>query len=162
MIGWNKEVPVTKQRLLERVREQTRVRHYSLRTEKTYIEWIRRYILYHGKRHLSEMGEVEVTAFLTWLATDRKVAASTQNQALAALLFLYKAVLGVELDWMDDIVRARRPVRVPVVLTKDEVHAVLMRMTGTNRLLAFLLYGTGTRSNRACFSRNSAEMSTSP
>ena len=97
-------------RLLDRVREEMRLRHYSLRTEKTYSEWIKRYILFHDKRHPSGMGETEITAFLTWLATDRKVAASTQNQALAALLFLYKNVLGVELDWLDGIVRARRPV----------------------------------------------------
>jgi len=114
---------VSQPRLLDRVREEMRLRHYSLRTEKTYSEWIKRYILFHDKRHPSGMGETEITTFLTWLATDRKVAASTQNQALAALLFLYKNVLGVELDWLDGIVRARRPVRVPVVLTKDEVRA---------------------------------------
>ena len=140
---------MTQPRLLDRVREEMRLRHYSLRTEKTYIEWIKRYIIFHDKRHPSGMGETEITAFLTWLATDRKVAASTQNQALAALLFLYKNVLGVELDWLDGIVRARRPVRVPVVLTKDEVRAVLSRMKGTNKLLAWLLYGTGMRVSEA-------------
>ena len=136
-------------RLLDRVRDEMRLRHYSLRTEKTYIEWIKRYIVFHDKRHPSGMGETEITTFLTWLATDRRVAASTQNQALAALLFLYKTVLGVELDWMDGIVRAKRPVRVPVVLTKDEVRAVLTKMTGTNKLLAHLLYGTGMRVSEA-------------
>jgi len=90
------------------VREEMRLRHYSLRTEKTYSEWIKRFILFHDKRHPSGMGETEITTFLTWLATDRKVAACTQNQALAALLFLYKNVLGVELDWLDGIVRAGR------------------------------------------------------
>ena len=149
IIRWNKEVPVTQPRLLDRVREEMRLRHYSLRTEKTYSEWIKRFILFHDKRHPSGMGETEITAFLTWLATDRKVAASTQNQALPVLLFLYKAVLGVELDWMDGIVRARRPVRVPVVLTKDEVRAVLSMMKGTNKLLAWLLYGTGMRVSEA-------------
>jgi len=140
---------VPQPRLLDRVRDEMRLRHYSLRTEKTYIEWIKRYIIFHNKRHPSGMGETEITTFLTWLATDRKVAASTQNQALAALLFLYKAVLGVELDWMDGIVRAKRPVRVPAVLTKDEVRAVLTKMTGTNKLLAHLLYGTGMRVSEA-------------
>ena len=119
---------MTQPRLLDRVREEMRLRHYSLRTEKTYSEWIKRYILFHDKRHPSGMGEAEITAFLTWLATDRKVAASTQNQALAALLFLYKNVLGVELDWLDGIVRARRPVRVPVVLTKDALPGMANRI----------------------------------
>jgi integrase len=140
---------VSQPRLLDRVRDEMRLRHYSLRTEKTYIEWIKRYIIFQDKRHPSGMGEAEITTFLTWLATDRKVAASTQNQALAALLFLYKTVLGVELDWMDGIVRAKRPVRVPVVLTKDEVRAVLSKMTGTNKLLAHILYGTGMRVSEA-------------
>lgn len=136
-------------RLLDRVREEMRLRHYSLRTEKTYIEWIKRYIIFNDKRHPSGMGETEITAFLTWLATERKVSASTQNQALAAILFLYKTVLGVELDWMDGIVRARRPVRVPVVLTRDEVRALLSKMKGINKLLAWLLYGTGMRISEA-------------
>lgn len=138
-----------KPRLLDRVSAEMRVRHYSLRTEETYIQWIRRYIYFHGKRHPSDMAEPEIKAFLSWLATDRKVAASTQNQALAAILFLYKSVLGAELEWLDGIVRAKQPKRLPVVLTKDEIRALLSRMNGTNRLLARLLYGTGMRISEA-------------
>lgn len=140
-------MPDTK--LLDQVHRELRVRHYSLRTEKTYIQWIRRYIFFHGKRHPAEMGERELTAFLSWLATERNVAPATQNQALSALLFLYKNVLGIDLEWLDGIVRAKRPKRVPVVLTRDETRAILSRMKGTNKLLAHLLYGTGMRVSEA-------------
>ena len=103
-------------RLVERVREEIRARHYSRRTEKAYWQWIRRFIFFHRKRHPADMGAAEVTAFLSWLATERNVAAATQNQALSALLFLYKHVLGVALPLLDEMVRAQRPVRLPVVL----------------------------------------------
>ena len=122
-----------KPRLLDRVRETVRARHYSRRTEKAYVHWIRRYIFFHGKRHPAEMGAAEVTSFLTSLAVRDKVAASTQNQALSALLFLYREVLGVELPWLDDVVRAKRPQHLPVVLTRDEVRAVLQRLDGVPR-----------------------------
>src|SRR5881296_3488481 len=120
-------------RLLDRVRAALRARHYSRRTEKAYVHWIRRYIFFHGKRHPAEMGAAEVTSFLTSLAVRDKVAASTQNQALSALLFLYREVLGLDLPWPDDVVRAKRPQHLPVVLTRDEVRAVLQRLDGVPR-----------------------------
>lgn len=132
-------------RLLDRVRAAIRVRHYSLRTEDAYIQWIKRYIFFHNKRHPDEMGEKEITAFLTHLAVDRNVAASTQNQALAAILFLYKIVLEKELEWLDDIVRAKKPKHLPIVLSRNEVRMLFTQLTGTNRLVAELLYGTGMR-----------------
>jgi integron integrase len=134
-----------KPRLLDRVREAIRARHYSRRTEKTYVAWIRRYIFFHGKRHPSELGPAEITEFLTSLATKSKVAASTQNQALSALLFLYREVLAQDLPWIDDIVRAKRPERLPVVLTRDEVRAVLNQLVREPRLMSLLLYGAGLR-----------------
>ena len=136
---------MSKPRLFEQVRDQMRLLHYSLRTEETYLHWIKRYILFHGKRHPAEMGEREITAFLTHLAVDKNVAASTQNQALAAVLFLYKKVLNQELDWMEGIVRARRPVRIPEVMSPQQVKALLHALTGTHQLIARLLYGTGMR-----------------
>jgi len=134
--------PVT---LLQRVREGIRVRHYSIRTEQAYCDWIKRFVIFHGKRHPSELGAAEVEAFLTSLAVDSKVAASTQNQAKSALLFLYKEVLGVELPWLDRIQKAKAPVRLPVVLTRAEVGRVLARLKGVHRLIGALLYGTGLR-----------------
>ena len=134
-----------KKRLLESVRDAIRSRHYSLRTEQSYIHWIRRFILFHEKRHPENMGEKEISRFLTDLAVTRKVSASTQNQALSALLFLYKHVLNQKLDWLDDVVRAKRPQRLPVVLTQAEVRAILDRISGVNGLIANLLYGTGMR-----------------
>jgi integron integrase len=139
-----------KPRLLDRVRAAIRARHYSRRTEKAYVAWIRRYIFFHDKRHPADMGAPEVTRFLSSLAVDGKVAASTQNQALSALLFLYGEVLAVDLPWMDEIVRAKRPQRLPVVLTRDEVRTVLRRLEGTPRLMAFLLYGAGLRLFECC------------
>jgi hypothetical protein len=121
------------------VRNAVPTRHYSRRTEKAYVHWIKRYIFFHGKRDPAEMGGPEVTTFLTSLAVHGKVAASTQNQALSALLFLYRDVLEVELPWLDDVVRAKRPVHLPVVLTRDEVRAVLQRLDGVPRLMALLL-----------------------
>jgi integrase len=137
--------PQTPPRLLERVRYAVRVRHYSRRTEKAYVAWIRRYILFHRKRHPSEMGAGEVTQYLSSLAVEGKVAASTQNQALSALLFLYREVLHQDLPWLDDVVRAKRPARLPVVLTRDEVRAVIRQLRGTPRLMAILMYGSGLR-----------------
>ncbi len=140
-----------KPRLLDQVREAVRARHYSRRTEKAYIHWIKRYIFFHGKRHPAELGASEVTAFLTSLAVHDKVAASTQNQTLSALLFLYREVLSVELPWLADIIiRAKRPQHLPVVLTRDEVHAVLQRLDGAPRLMALLLYGAGLRLLECC------------
>jgi len=132
-------------RLLDCIREAVRARHYSRRTEKAYVAWTRRYVLFHGKRHPAEMGAAEVTRFLTSLAVDAKVAASTQNQALNALVFLYRIVLGQDLPWLNEVVRARRPQRLPVVLSRDEIRAVLDRLGGTPRLMAVLLYGAGLR-----------------
>ena len=137
-------------RLLDRVRAALRTRHGSRRTEEAYVAWIRRFIFFHGKRHPGEMGAPEVTSFLTSLAVDGHVAASTQNQALSALLFLYKNVLEVDLPWLDGIVRARRPERLPVALTRDEVRAVLRRLDGPPRLMACLLYGAGLRVLECC------------
>ena len=136
---------MTTPRLLDQVRAAIRVRHYSRRTEDTYVHWIRRFILFHAKRHPQEMGEREVTAFLTYLAVDKNVAASTQNQALAAILFLYQKVLEMKLDWLEDVVRARRPKRLPVVLSRDEVTRLLNALQGMPQLIARLMYGTGMR-----------------
>src|SRR5438309_10906593 len=132
-------------KLLERVRDVIRVKHYSLRTERTYCDWIERFIRFHRMRHPSEMGAAEVTEFLTHLARDGRVAASTQNQALSALLFLYKQVLKQEFGWLEGVERATQPARVPVVLTRDEVHKVFAHLHGTPRLMAGLLYGSGLR-----------------
>lgn len=132
-------------RLLDRVRERCRVKHYSYRTEKAYCDWIRRFILFHGKRHPRDLGKSEVESFLSHLAVRRNVAPSTQNQALAALLFLYREVLGVELAWLDNVTRASKPPRLPVVLTRDEVRAVLAGIEGRPRLVVQLIYGSGLR-----------------
>jgi len=132
-------------KLLDQLRSKVRVKHYSLSTERQYVHWAKRFILFHGKRHPADMGAAEVEAFLTHLAVDGLVSSSTQNQALSALLFLYREVLGQDLPWMQDMVRAKRPARLPVVLTPTEVAAVLERMQGTHGLMARLLYGTGMR-----------------
>ena len=139
-----------KPKLLDRVRHAVRARHYSRRTEKAYVHWIKRYIFFHSKRHPAEMGAVEVTAFLTALAVRDRVAASTQNQALNALLFLYREILGVELPWLDDLVRAKRPQHLPTVLTRAEIRTVLERLEGVPRLMALLLYGAGLRLLECC------------
>lgn len=136
-----------KPRLLDRVRAALRARHY---TEDAYVAWIRRYIFFHGKRHPAEMGAPEVSGFLTSLAVDGRVAASTQNQALSALLFLYRDVLEIDLPWLDAVVRAKRPARLPVVLTREEVRAALHRLEGAPRLMACLLYGAGLRVLECC------------
>lgn len=132
-------------RLLDQVREQVRIRHYSIRTETQYVHWVKKFVLFHDKRHPRDMGAAEVEAFLTHLAVVGKVAASTQNQALSALLFLYRVVLRQDLPWMSEVVRAKQPARLPVVLTQREVKSVLERMSGTHGLMARLLYGTGMR-----------------
>lgn len=136
---------MSRSRLLDQVREVIRTHHYSIRTEENYIQWIKRYIFFHNKRHPLEMGEREITAFLSHLAVNKHVAASTQNQALSALLFLYKKVLNKDLEWMDEVVRAKRSRRLPVVLSKSEVINILNTMNGTSALIAKLLYGTGMR-----------------
>lgn len=132
-------------RLLDQVRAAVRIRHYSRRTEQAYVAWIKRFVLVNGKRHPREMGGREVEAFLTDLAIRHNVAAGTQNQALAALLFLYRDVLGVELPWMSDMVRAKRPRRIPAVLAREEVVRLLAVLDGQAWLMAALLYGTGMR-----------------
>jgi site-specific recombinase XerD len=117
--------PARQPRLLEQVREALRLRHYSLRTEQAYAHWVKRFVLFHGKRHPREMEAAEVESFLSWLPVERQVSAATQEQAVAALLFLYKQVLGVDLPWLDEIVRAKRPQRLPTVLTPEEVRHLL-------------------------------------
>ncbi len=138
-----KQVPA--RRLFDEVRRKLRLRHYSVRTERAYLGWMRRFILANGRRHPREMGGPEVERFLSLLAMRGKVAPSTQNQALAALLFLYREVLGLRLPWMEHVVRAKRPLRVPTVLSQDEARLLLASMDGRNGLLARLLYGTGLR-----------------
>lgn len=132
-------------RLLDRVRWHLRVKHYSIRTEEAYVGWIRRFILFHCKRHPSEMGEHEITEFLTNLAVEKHVAASTQNQAFSALLFLYQQVLDRKLDFIDNVQRVTRPPKLPVVFTPAEALAVLAHSKGDYRLMAELLYGSGLR-----------------
>lgn len=134
-----------KPKLLDQMRQAIRVRHYSLRTETAYVDWARRFILFHGKRHPKDMGAPEVEAFLTHLAVERKVAASTQNQARSALLFLYKEVLEIVLPWLDGVVSAKPGKRLPVVLTQHEARALLNELSGTNWLVAGVLYGSGLR-----------------
>ena len=134
-----------KPKLFDRVRAVARVRHLSLRTEQAYSDWIKRFILFHRKRHPEEMGTEEIRQFLSHLAVDGKVAASTQNVALCALLFLYRDVLGIELPYVEGIQRAKRPTRVPVVFTRAEAAALLSHLSGTYRLIAGLLYGSGLR-----------------
>jgi len=131
--------------LLDRVRAAIRTRHYSFRTEKAYVFWIRRFLAFQGLRHPLEMGELEVTAFLTALATREHVSASTQNQAFSAILFLYREVLGRELRGLDQVPRAKPPVRLPLVLSRGEVATVLARLRGTPLLMASILYGAGLR-----------------
>jgi integron integrase len=135
--------------LLDEVRKAIRLRHYSFRTEKTYVDWIWRYVIFHGKRHPKLMGGEEVQRFLSHLAQDRNVSAATQNQALAALLFLYKRVLNVDLPWIADVVRASRPQRLPTVLSQQDVQRVLANLQGVYWLIGVLLYGSGLRLTEA-------------
>lgn len=134
-----------KSALLEAVRDRCRVKHYSLRTEEAYLGWIKRFIFFHKMRHPSEMSGLEVEQFLTHLAVRGKVAGSTQNQALSALLFLYREVINVKLPWMENVVRAKQSIRLPVVLTVEQIQSVLARLDGREWLMASLLYGTGMR-----------------
>jgi len=134
-----------KPKLLDRLRQALRSRHYSRRTEQAYVMWVKRFIFFHNVRHPAEMAEPEVNAFLTHLAVKEKVSASTQNQALSALLFLYRHVLGHEIGDLGEVIRARKPKRLPVVMTKEEVKAVLSQLTGDKWLMASLMYGAGLR-----------------
>jgi integron integrase len=137
--------PAGKPKLLDQVRDVIRRKHYSIRTEQAYIDWIKRFIIYHGKRHPGEMGEEEVVEFLTHLARDIDVAASTQNQALSALLFLYKEVLKHEIGWLEKVERAKKPPKLPVVLSLAEVKRIFGYLHGVPKLMAGLLYGSGLR-----------------
>ena len=139
-----------KPRLLDQVRQAIRTRHYSPRTEETYVGWIKRFIFFHNKRHPAEMGEKEIAQFLSSLASDSHVSASTQNQALNAVLFLYREVLRKEIGYVNGVVRAKRPRRLPVVLTKEEVKRVLSCLSGSPWLMAMLLYGAGLRLMECC------------
>ena len=134
-----------KPKLLDQVRKRIRFRHYSRRTEKSYVNWVQRFVIFNGMRHPLEMGAPEVETYLSYLANEKKVSPSTQNQALSALLFLYKQVLGVDLPWLTDLDRAKRSRRIPVVLTRSEIGKILGLMHGTNKLIASLLYGSGLR-----------------
>lgn len=134
-----------KPKLLTQLRDKIRYKQYSIRTEQSYVDWVRRYILFHGKRHPAQMGAPEVEAFLTYLAVERHVAASTQNLARSAILFLYKEVLDVKLAWLENVTPARTPKRLPVVLTQHETRRLLAELSGTNGLIAGLLYGAGLR-----------------
>jgi site-specific recombinase XerD len=127
------------------MRERIRASHYSIRTERAYLHWARRFVRFHGRRSPRELGAADVTGFLSSLATQENVAASTQNQALAAILFLYRRVLEMDLPWLTDVVRAKRPVRIPTVLTVAEVDALLSHMKGETALTARLMYGSGLR-----------------
>ncbi|SCY44354.1 integron integrase [Desulfoluna spongiiphila] len=137
--------PAPQTRLLDKVRDKIRLKHYSIRTEEAYTSWIKRYILFHGKRHPKDMGKNEIEAYLTHLATRRNVAASTQNQAFSALLFLYNEVLEIDIDGEIKAFRAKKPVRLPTVMTVDETQRVLAAMTGQYLIMAQLLYGGGLR-----------------
>jgi integron integrase len=134
-----------KRKLLDQVRDVIRRKHYSIRTEQAYCDWIKRFILFHDKRHPAEMAESEVTEFLTYLAVKENVAAATQNQALSALLFLYREVLEQKIGWLDRVERAKKPARLPVVLTRAEVRRIFSHLHGTTKLMAGLLYGSGLR-----------------
>ncbi len=134
-----------KPKLLDQVRNIIRRKHYSIRTEQAYVDWIKRFIIYHNKCHPAEMAEEEVAQFLTHLARDLNVAASTQNQALSALLFLYKEVFKQEIGWLEKVERVRRPAKLPVVLTRSEVKEIFAHLHGTPKLMAGLLYGSGLR-----------------
>jgi len=139
-------VPESKpKKLLDQTRDVLRLKHYSLRTERSYCDWIERFIRFNHLRHPKEMGVAEITQFLTHLARVGNVSAATQNQALSALLFLYQQVLKQDVGWIDQVERAKRPKRIPVVLTRDEVHKIFAHLHGTPRLMAGLLYGSGLR-----------------
>jgi integrase len=139
-----------KPKLLDQVRKAIRTRHYSVKTEESYLGWIKRFIFFHNKRHPAEMRETEIAQFLSSLATDRNISASTQNQALNAILFLYHEVLGNNIGHVNGVIRAKKTRRLPVVLTKEEVKTVLGRLGGAPWLMAVLLYGAGLRLMECC------------
>jgi integrase len=143
--GVRSPLPPSKPKLLDQVRQTIRRKHYSIRTEEAYVDWIKRYIFFHKKRHPAEMSEREIEQFLNHLAVQKQVAASTQNQALSALIFLYREVLGKEIGWMENLERAKQPERLPIVLTETEAHHVLAHLEGRNWLMASLLYSAGLR-----------------
>lgn len=143
------------ERLLDRMRRVIRTRHYSYRTEQAYMHWTRRFILFHGKRHPSKLGKAEVEAYLSHLAVNRRVSPSTQNQALSAILFLYRHVLEIELPWLDDVVRATPRKRIPVVLSREEIRAIFSRLRGPHDRICGLMYGSGLRVNEALRLRKS-------
>jgi integron integrase len=134
-------------KLLDQLREQIRLKHYSFKTEQSYVQWVKRYILFHNKRHPKDMGEEEITRFLSQLAIENEVSASTQNQALSAIIFLYRHVLNKNLGEFRNMVWAKRPKRLPVVLTRSEVKMILDNIPGVSWLIASLLYGSGLRLN---------------
>lgn len=136
---------MAKEKLLTQVRERIRVKHYSIRTERSYVDWVHRFILFHKKRHPQEMGSKEIQQYLNYLAVKQNVAASTQNQALNAINFLYKEVLGIDFDDLEQVTWAKKPVKIPIVLSKEEVNNLLENMEGLPRMMASLLYGTGMR-----------------
>lgn len=136
---------IRKPRLLDQVRETIRTLHYSIRTEQSYVQWIRRYILFHNKKHPKDMGEKEINAFLKHLAVNRNVTASTQTQTLSALLFLYKKVLGQDIGFIENIYRAKKPRRLPVVFSRREVREIMRCLTGEKWLMANIIYGAGLR-----------------
>jgi len=139
-----------KKKLLDIVRDKVRFKHYSLSTEKTYIYWIKHYIFHHNKKHPIEMGKLEIEAFLTHLAVNKKVSPSTQNQAFSAILFLYKEVLGIDMSaWNIQALRAQERKHIPQVLTKEEVKSVIDNLTGTYQLIVYLMYGCGLRMSEA-------------
>ena len=146
----------SKPKLLDQLRESLRARHYSRRTEQTYCSWVRRFIFFHNVRHPEEMAEPEINAFLTHLAVKEKVSASTQNQALSALLFLYRHVIGREVGDLGDVIRARKPKRLPVVMSRDEVRAVLANLASDKWLMASLINGPckTTLRSRPCLAYN--------
>ena len=141
----SRPLPTHPPKLLDQLRQALRARHYSRRTENTYVQWVKRFIHFHHVRHPREMGEPEINAFLTHLAVTGRVSSSTQNQALSGLLFLYRYVLGREVGDLGEVIRARKPMRLPVVMTRDEVRAVLANLAGDKWLMASLMYGTGLR-----------------
>jgi len=141
----NPNIPAVRTKLLSKMREALRVRNYSRRTEQTYVMWVKRFTRFHDLRHPSEMAEPEINTFLTYLAVDRKVSASTQNQALSALLFLYRHVLHRQIGELGDVIRARKSQRLPIVMTRNEVRAVMQQLSGEKWLIAALLYGSGLR-----------------
>ncbi|MYM25300.1 tyrosine-type recombinase/integrase [Duganella sp. FT135W] len=143
-------MPPNPPKLLDQVRDLIRTKHYSIRTEQAYVDWVRRFVLFHNKRHPAEMGKQELEAFLTHLAVDRHVSASTQSQAKAALLFLYQKVLQQDVDWLKDVVSAKQPQHMPTVLTVDEVRTLLGHLEGASWLISSLLYGSGLRILEAC------------